>query len=448
MQPQFEETQSVFSMIWERRKLAFAVASLAMVGGLAYTYFAPSVWEAKATIVFPVRTPSLLGAGNFEQQGLAATLTGGPTPLKIFAGMIESERALEYVSKKSGVSRRKIREMRNLSEASMASSITISAKNTNADLAKNIVAYHLEALKEINDAVSKPLISSDATTIKAQLDEQKKKLAAAEAELQKFQEHALTAPSYISAGSGKDSTIIPTQGRWADMLKQLELQFTTLDATIRDAENRSRTIAAKVGDLPAALPPVEKWRGRLTDMQYELKIKEITLAEDAPELKKLRKTIEITEGQLQNEMDKYLRAAQNGMVDIAGASNRMPTYLTQRVALEAQISAVRRLAKMAPSESIRLSQLTRDVTTASAIVGQLTGQYELATLQSDRNPNNWQVLDEPEVDDKPVNKSLTKNLTLSAIGGLALGSLVALFAPRRRKPTAKSEPELVIEKAA
>ena len=106
------------------------------------------------------------------------------------------------------------------------------------------------------------------------------------------------------------------------------------------------------------------------------------------------------------------------------------------------------MAKLAPAESIRLSQLTRDVTTQGAILQQLQAQYQLADLQADRDPNKWEVLDEPRVDEKAVNKSLSKTGILSLLAGSALGTLAAMFAPYRKRKLADSEPEIKISKAA
>jgi uncharacterized protein involved in exopolysaccharide biosynthesis len=120
----------------------------------------------------------------------------------------------------------------------------------------------------------------------------------------------------------------------------------------------------------------------------------------------------------------------------------------ERVSLEAQIAAVSRLAKLAPAESIKLSQLTRVVTTQSTIVQQLQAQYQLASLQADRDPNHWEVLDDPRVDDKAVNKSFSKNGILSLIAGLALGAIAALFAPKRKVKAIKADPQISLDKAA
>ncbi len=447
MQTESQELKSIFSIVWERRKLAFSIAGLTIIAGLSYTILTPAVWEAKATIVFPVRTPSILGTGSFEQSGLAASLTGGPTPLKIFGGMIESERAIGYVANMSDLSRRAIKDMRSIQDSPSQNSITVSARHTNAALAKRVVSLHLDALTKINNSVSKPLVSDDAVVLKAQVESQKKALQKSEAELLAFQQTAQTAPSFGSSGSGKDSTIVPNAGRWSELLQSLQLQFVTLDTSIKDAQSRIRKLSTSLKDLPASLPPVEKWRGKLTELQYDLKVKELTLAPESPELVKLRKTIEVTENELKSELAKYTKSALAGMVDTADSS-RIPTSLTQRVALEAQIAAVRRLAKLAPAESIRLSQLTRDVTTQGAILQQLQAQYQLADLQADRDPNKWEVLDEPRVDEKAVNKSLSKSGILSLLAGLALGTLAAMFAPNKKQKLADSEPEITISKAA
>ena len=447
MPQESQELQSILSVVWDRRKLAFSVAGLTIIAGISYTVFVQPVWEAKATIVFPVRTPSILGTGSFEQSGLAASLTGGPTPLKIFGGMLESERAIGYVADMSDLRRRAIKDMRSIQDSPTQNSITISARHTDADLAKRVVTLHLDALTRINNSVSKPLVADDAIVLKGQLESQKKALLKSENELLAFQQTAQTAPSIGSSGSGKDSTIIPNAGRWSEMLHSLELQFVTLDTSIKDAQSRIRKLSTSLKDLPASLPPVEKWRGKLTELQYELKVKELTLAPESPELVKLRKTIEVTQDELQSELSKYTKSALAGMVDTADSS-RIPTSLTQRVALEAQINAVRRLAKLAPAEAIRLSQLTRDVTTQGAILQQLQAQYQLADLQADRDPNKWEVLDEPLVDEKAVNKSFSKNGILSLLAGCALGTLAAMFAPHRKRKISDSKPEISISKAA
>lgn len=439
-----QELPSVFAMVWERRRIAFTVAGVVVVAGIVYTLLVKPVWEAKATLIFPVRTPSILGVTSFDQTSLAASLTGGPTPLKVFGGMMESEHALNLVSKASGLPKRRLRDMRSFQDQQMESSLTISVRDQDPELAKKVVQLHLDALDEINRKVSRPLASSDADILKIKVDEQQKRVKDAEERLLAFQKTAVTAPNVASSGSGTDATVMPAPTQWSAVLAQLEIDFKRVDTMIRDRESRTNSIAKQGGRLPAAIAPVQKWRDKLTDMQYDLKVQELTLAPEAPELVKLRKAIALTQNQMKSELTKFAKATQQGLIDPNDTDgNKLPSMLTERVALEAQIAAVKKLAKVAPNEAMQLSRLTREVGTQGAILQQLQAQYELAQLQADRDPNRWEVLDEPEVDDKPVNKSLGKNGALSAFLGMVLGCFAALAWPKRKPvEVAADKPEL------
>lgn len=444
-----QELPSVFSLVWERRKIAFAVAALVFAGGIAYTVISKPVWEAKATLIFPVRTPSLLGANSFDQTSLAASLTGGPTPLKVFGGMLESEHALNLVAKESGLPKRRIKDMRSFQDQTMESTLTISVRNQDPELAKKIVQLHLDALDKINEEVSRPLASGDADVLQTKVEAQKVKVKKAEEDLLAFQKTAVTAPTIAQSGSGKDATVLPTTGQWSSILAQLELDYKKIDSMIRDREWRTDSIAKGNGQLPSSLGPVKRWRDKLTDMQYELKVQELTLAPEAPENVKLRKAIAVTHNQMRSELQKFAAATRKGMIDPNDSEgNRLPNLMTERVAVEAQIEAVRKLAKIAPGESVQLSRLTREVATQSAILQQMQAQSELAQLQADRDPNRWEVLDTPEVDEKPVNKSLSKNGALFGFFGVILGCFAALVWPKRKSPQAAPAETPEIRQAA
>lgn len=439
-----QELPSLASLIWKRRKIAFGVGGVILVAGIAYSLIAPPVWEAKATIVFPVRTPSLLGTSSFDQSSLAATLTGGPTPLKVFGGMLESQHALDFVARGSGLNKRDVKDMRSIQDQVMESSITISARSRDANLAKKVVQLHLDALDEVNQSVSKPLNSNDSQVLTARIEGERKKVAAAEQRLLDFQNRAVTAPGLLTSGSGSDTSIMPSSAKWAADLRQLELDYTRVNSAINDVDSRTRAIAKNGGKLPSSIPPVQKWRDKLADLQYELQIQQITLAPGAPEIVKLNKAIDVTRNELQAELNRYAAATSAGLVSAAGTDlgPKLPELMTQRVVLEAQIQAVGKLAKLAPAEAIQLSRLTRDVATESAILQQLQAQNEVAQIQEDRDPNRWEVLDAPEVDDKPVNRSLAKNGALSLILAAVLGAFAALVwpKPKLRKLEEAAEP--------
>lgn len=423
-----EELTPLSHLVWSHKWIFLGVTALVVGSGIAYTYFVTPVWEAKATIIFPTKTQSLLGPTNFgaDQASLAATLTGGPTPLKVFGGMLESQRTLDAISEKTGLSPRKVRDMRSISDQAMESSITITARSKDAELAKNVVNLHLESLDAINKELNGPVYSNDMDAIGKQLEAQKAKVKQTEEELLKFQNQAVTAPNVTQAGSGRDSTILASPPKWDEQLRSLEVDLSRVKSSLSSAQRRARRVARRGAESPLNAPNVTRWRERLIDMQYDLQVKSLTLPPTSPEIVNLQKSIDITKAQMQTEIGRYVGAVNGELVDPT-SSDGVPSLLTARVALEAQIAAVKKLVEKAPAESIELGRYMRELSSESMTLQQLQSQYDLAQLQAARDPSRWEVLDAPQVEDEPVNKSYGKNGALSLALGLLLGSLAALW---------------------
>jgi len=109
------------------------------------------------------------------------------------------------------------------------------------------------------------------------------------------------------------------------------------------------------------------------------------------------------------------------LIDPSVADGEMPALLTSRTVIDSQISVLRRLATAAPAESMQMNRLYAQVNLQSGIVQQLTNQYLTASLQSQRDPNRWVILDEPWVSPKPVNKSYGRGALIGIFCGLFLG---------------------------
>jgi len=437
----FSPETPLSSVLWQERKTMFGALGASILIGAAYTLLVPAVWEASSTIVFPVKSPSILGATSFSDaaSGLAA-LTGGATPLRIYEGFLDSQRTREFVGERTGKKPREIKDMTQVVDQMAESSLTISARDRDPALAKRVVALHLDALVQINRDLSDPLSSDDSRAIGAQLMKEKAKLRASESRLLEFQRQAKTAPSVATAGSGKDSAIMPAGSRWDEMLKGLEIDKQRVDAALGSARRRLGVVSQAGGALPVESEAVARWRDRLAQAQYNLQTALLTLSPESPEVDKLQKTILIAKERLAVEVQNYVRAVDIGVLSASEkATTGLPELLLQQAGLEAQLLAVRRLAAEAPGESITLSRLTREVAMQGTVVAQLQGQYSLASLQSERDPRRWQVLDAPEVAEKPVNKSFSKNLAVAALVGLTLGSFAALIQARRRPRRAPSE---------
>lgn len=443
----------VSHLVWRERRTLFAVAAVALAAGVGYTLFAPPVWEAKATIVFPVKSPSILGSGGIGEasMGLAA-LAGGPTPLKVFGGFLESQRTLGFVAKRTNMTPREVREMRLVLDQAMESSLTISARSRDADLAKRVVALHLQALDRINVDLSQPLVGDDVRTITEQLVAGKRKLRDAEQRLLAFQRQAKTAPAVAASGMGEEAAVVPGASRWADMARSLEIEKGRVDAAIASVRAHLRSVAAAQGELPVDMPAVAKWRDKLAEAEYNLRVSLLTLSPESAEAEKLRQAVALSKARLRKEVDAYARSAGLGVAGTAEKPNGdagLSALLLQQAGVDAQLLAVRRLASLAPTEAIELTRLTREVATASAVVTQLEGMRTMAVLQKERDPNRWEVLDPPQIDDKPVNKSFSKNLTIAALVGLLFGSLGALYrGSRRPRLTLEDGDEAEVPRAA
>lgn len=432
-----DEPKAIWTAMWQQRKVLALTAFVAVVAGCAYTYFVTPLWQAKATIVFPVRNQSTLGpAGAMEQNSLAASLAGGPTPLKVYEGFLDSERTLKLVADTLGIKKREVREMRRLTDQAMENSVTISAINKNPDLAKQVVELHLKALAEINREVNDPLVNDDIKVLDTKIKDQQKLIADIEKRLLTFQNGAITAPSVAVTGSGKEATVVANSPRWQDMQRQLEIELGRVSSSISSA-NRAIMRSSNAKEMPSNIPPVKKWRERLVDLEYQLKLKEIEYAEESPEVRNLKDAIATTKREMQSEISAYAKSVQSGIIDPTAPEASLPAMITQRAGIEAQLAAVRRLASQAPLESIQLARLTRDLQTQSMILQQLQAQYKLAEVQAAREPNRWQVLDDTEVEDKPVNKSYAKNGGLSLLLGLFLGTIIGLI---RDAATSKKQP--------
>lgn len=434
------EERPVFASVGSQWKWVVGSAAIMLAASLLYTFLAIPVWEAKATIVFPPRTPSFLGALGGDASGsVAASLLGGPTPLRVFAGILESERTLGYVSQHTQLSKKEIRRMRDITDQSTESSLSVTARGRNKAQALQVVKLHLDALRQINASLTEPLFSDDVSVLRQELLKQRQRVTAAEKNLVAFQSRSITAPTVAPTGSGREAGILALPGTWMQQLRQLEIEKMGIDTSLQAAQARARRLAGVPAEIPSDLPPLVKWRERLTELQYQLKLKEIRLSSSSPEVQKLRQEIAVTREKLQQEVQSYVKGVAieaidpSGAIDPANPLAPVPRLLTDRLVKETQIAAVSRLAKLAPNESVELSRLTRELLTQSSILQVLQTQTQLAAVQASRSPNRWEVLDEPQLAEEPTNKSYLMNGLVGLILGMLLGSMIALVRAERQR---------------
>jgi uncharacterized protein involved in exopolysaccharide biosynthesis len=427
----FSEARPVFAPLWERRWLVAIVLAVSLGLGICYTFFAPPVWEAQATVIFPVRQPSVLGASGADASALASAL-GGPTPVRVYAGILESARTRAFVAEQTGMRRKEVEKMTKVLDQSMENSITVLARSTDPELAKRVVQLNLDALETINEDLNMPLAENDVDALNKRIDDQRTRIAEAEGQLLEFQNTAITAPRVTAAGTSRETAILAAPASWVATLRELEIQRAKVESEIKQAYQWGDRIAANGEETPSPFPGAEKWRTTLAELDYELRVAKLTYSTQAPEVTKIEDQIEIARTKLEDEIASYVEATRAGFIAPSGTGALdIPKLLSDKVSLDAQIEAVGKLVELAPGEAIELSRRMREIATDTMILHTLEGQLQLAILQQSRDPNRWEVLDSPTLSEEPVNKSFLRNGVVSLFGGLVLAFALALLWKKR-----------------
>lgn len=407
----------LLSVLWQHR-LVILLTMLAAVGGaLLKTWRAKPLYGAQATILLP--------AGGGSQMSLIAAALGvnvgseAGSPLRMYEVLLESRRARRYVAQRLGVPERLVRQMARIDIDIPTNTITLATRCPTPRQALRAAGLYISALRDLNRTLSLPLARTQADVLRQQLDAKSAELRRAEDALQRFQERAKTAPDLAL---GTDSTA-PRGNRFAQQLRQAEVDLAATKIALTMARQQAEKLAQPGEKLPAELPPAADWRDKLANLEYDLKVEELTYGPDAPSVVKLKKQVEITRTALHQEVSRYLAAVREGL------DPKLADLETQRVKLEAQTRALRRLAAEAPAEAVESARLTREVMALSVLVQQLRTQYQAALVQVSSDPNRWEVLDEPELlnNGRPVNKDPKRLAAVAMLAGLALGCVIAVM---------------------
>jgi uncharacterized protein involved in exopolysaccharide biosynthesis len=335
----------------------------------------------------------------------------------------------KFVAGKVNLSRGEIKDRTIVEENASANSIAIKVLDTDQMRALWITQRYIEALRSIHRDLSIPTRESQVTRLSGVLNARQKELAAAEDELQDFQMRAKTGVSVGTAGA------IVSAGRFIDLLREKEIERQRVGESLKSV--RRRVEAAKGGSikLPNEIPTAKPWREKLAQLEYELKVAEISAGPMDPQVVRLKAQIEITRRELNSAVSEYVSAVRQGLVDPSGETGvGGMTHLSQTLAgLDAEISALRRLADVAPQEATTYQRLIAKVTTLGKLAEQARVQHDQARAEADSDPNRWEVLDTPEVSDQPVNKNYVRNVAVGAVVSLIVGLGFILARPNGRE---------------
>lgn len=427
----------LFATIWQRKHTVAVVTMLCVLVGVLATWLPAPVYEASSTLLFPAGgAPSLAGLA----QSLGLSIPSGATaPLKMYRAVLESDRIRGLIARQAHVSPKLLLQITTVKDDAQASLITVSVRHKDPRVAQRIARLYVSTLAKLNRELNLPLVRNQTEFLEKELALRTQQLREAENRLLQFHQKMVQeggAPS-TSGGAGASigsasplralgSSISGLDSTYLQQLNSARLQLQQVNEQIATARASAQQLAKSAMNLPADLPPAAQWRQKLADLEYELRVAELTYGPDAPNVVKLKRQIALTRQQLRKEIDNYLQA-----VNMNLDPNLAPLEL-QRVGLEAQVDALQRLATRAPEDTLKLQRLAREVATLNDIVQQLRISLEQARMEMSRDPNRWEVLEDGTLKEEPVNKRWKLNIALALAGGLMLGTLVALIAKPKR----------------
>lgn len=429
----------LFATIWQRKRIVAAVTIVCVLVGVLATWLPAPVYEASSTLLFPAGGASSL-AGLAQSLGISIP-SGGSAPIKMYRAVLESYRIRALIARQSQVSPKLLQQMTVVKDDPQASLITVSVRHRDPRLAQRIAKLYVSTLATLNRELNLPLVRNQVEFLESELALRTRQLREAENRLLRFHQRMVQeggAPT--SGGTVGSSVATPSLQRvlggsstaldstYLQQLNSTRVQLQQVNEQIATARASAQRLAKSAMNLPVDLPPAAQWRQNLAELEYELRVAELTYGPDAPSVVRLKKQIELTRQQLRKEIENYLQAVNMNLPP------NLASLELQRVGLEAQLGALQRLAARAPEDTLSLQRLAREVATLNDIVQQLRVSLEQARMEMSRDPNRWEVLEEGTLQERPVNKRWRRNIALAFLAGVMLGSVVSLWGGGRSNP--------------
>jgi uncharacterized protein involved in exopolysaccharide biosynthesis len=408
------------------------VVGLALLGGLATctsTYLRTPEYLGRTSVFFPSKSSVLGPMQLVDAASAAAALTGsGPSPLRVYESFLLSQTAVKSIAKANGIKRGILLGKRSIDSDLRSSIITVSYVDADKERNLRVLRSHIAELAKINRKVAFDTAVDDASVIKGRLKDAESQLKKSEDELIKFQATLVSAPN-ITTQQGGAITAIPET--WSSELIRLRLEQARVDTQLAKSKERVRMLASLPRDIPSELPPIRRMSPKLQEAEYDLAVKKLTLGPQSPQIRKLETQIAALRQEMEQEIRTYLEGVNVGIIDPSVTEGSLPQLLVQKASLAGQIAGLNKLANVAPEETVNLNRRFRQLALQASVVQQLTTQALTVSLQAQRDPNRWVVLDDPYVEDSPANKSYTRMGLAGLFLGTMFGCLVALIVRER-----------------
>ncbi|MCG9895587.1 MAG: hypothetical protein MH204_08950 [Fimbriimonadaceae bacterium] len=400
---------SLLRKMQTRWRLCAAIVAGSLAVGVALHFLTPPTWRAVGTILIAQRDSA---------PGVASAIPGlAQDPIRILAGVLESERAKTNVSEALKIDYEDLSYVVRANPAN--GQITITKVDENREIAAQIVEKLIEQLGEIETEIGFTEADREARNLKTALEERRKVMADLELQVVAFMRSAKTSPD-------PDNPLAAQQ--YVTQLKDLQIQKASLEAQLEALKQNSIKLAQRGAKLPVdSTSDLSAWRRKLDDAVYQLNVLRISEGERSPSVMKAKETVRVAEAELQKQAARALQAANEGV------DAQYLDVLARKVVVDSQIASLTPLVEKAPDEGLQLQRLRTQLDTAMGAVELAERKYETARLNADASRVKWSVLDQPYVERRPVNKSLFRTGVVFLLIGLALSALAAAWAGRGSK---------------
>lgn len=389
-----------------------ALAVFGVIVGFILNQREEPIYRAHSVVLLP---PS--GGGAPSAASLLGAATSG-TPGDTLGGIINSYAVQQKVAKAMN------EDPDNLKLASSfdgkTNQLEIRADAKSKDIAVSILKYALSNLNDIRMDLNYQTYQRQVNQLEQVINRKETDLTKLKVELAGLANKMDVVPDMSNPGSQMQAI---TPGA---KLAQIRLELSKVVVQLEAMKELGRKAIQVAGSLPTD-SPIEILRERVRDKELELNSLRIQLADTSPQVNLARTQLSQLRNQLKDEISKYLAA------NDAQVSTQAAELLTRKLTLEKDQEYYSRLAKITPKLTGDYMQLYSKIMSQEAQLAAIRGQYATLNAQLAVDPIGWGVLVQPYADEKPINKTALKTMTMWAFLGAIFGSVLSLAKNSRKR---------------
>jgi uncharacterized protein involved in exopolysaccharide biosynthesis len=402
----FPISPRLFLLNWKKFVLVFVISATI---GLLVTVISAPIWSAKCTILIPLPKKS--------DPTVVPGMLMGPSQVDILNGAITSKYVLDRAAKKAGMSTKLTEQALSIRMFPKGNRIELQLTHSDKNKALAALGAVLDATQQLNNNSTVLLAARQASALKASVSEKTSSLLALEAQYVEAQKNSKV---YV------DPNDLRSVAQYQDVLRVKKQELMRVEKQIADYKAKVAEVSSpQAAEIPS-FSPANKWRDRLVELQYSLRIEEISKGPQAPSVVALRKQIEVTQNQLANETKAYLKSV-NSEID-----PKLSELEAQRSILVGMMPIFEAEAATSPTVALNLQRLSRELQIQRDVLSDLRKDYERAVVDAEVERIGFTILDRPYIEDEPVNKRMLRTPATFGLLGILLFAAVLLIGEAKR----------------